>query len=365
MNRRNDLSLERVQSSVSDASAVSVDQLDVYGETSPGGTRHLRAVIADEEDQKAVQDAIEQSQAESPILPRKRAVKLHAHTVHYHEAPDYCKGNTYLVKGYRVELTFADCLRSAFSRNNERSNIWSHAIGFLIFFLLLILVWTPALPWPKGASVEHDPHHRVMFTLFCACVALCCWNSTVYHTFGVLSGKMAFRLLQADYLGIIAQIGGSIMLVIYYAFYCNKDFQILYLTMNAVFSSIGIFATTRKVFFTNEARAMRATVFFLIAASSLVPVFHLFAVVPYAMISHHGLDWPFYCMVSVYLLGIFFFVTCIPERFRPGHFDCCVPSHSYMHICTVVAAGFHFYGCWHLMTYLADRDGFTCRDSYW
>eukprot|EP00762_Andalucia_godoyi_P001464 ANDGO_00292.mRNA.1 Adiponectin receptor protein len=352
----------------SSAMSVSVDTLDVYDEVSPGGTHRLNAYVLGKDDQRHVAQALEDVEQRTPILlhrhgGRPRKVKIHAHTVHYHEAPHYVQGNEFLVRGYRMELSWQQCLQSCFVANNEIPNIWSHFIGFLAFFSLFIWVWTPSFPIP--VSVSTDPQHHILFGVFCLCVSLCCCNSTIYHIFCAMSQQMSFMLLQADYLGILAQIGGSVMLVLFYLFYCNPPFQILYLTLNGIATALGIFATTRKRFYENEARNLRASVFFLVAATSLVPAAHFFAIAPYHILFENGLDWPFYSMVLVYVLGITFFVSRIPERCCPGKFDLCLHSHSYMHCCTVIAAAFHLYGCIKLVTFIDDRDGMSCSKSWW
>lgn len=45
---------------------------------------------------------------------------------------------TFIEKGYRLNYTWQMCLKSLFRAHNETLNMWTHFIGFLIFFGLLI-----------------------------------------------------------------------------------------------------------------------------------------------------------------------------------------------------------------------------------
>ena len=53
------------------------------------------------------------------------------------EVPDHHKEIS-IFGGYRQRLEYKDCLWSIFKLHNETVNIWTHLIGFLIFFLLMV-----------------------------------------------------------------------------------------------------------------------------------------------------------------------------------------------------------------------------------
>ena len=55
------------------------------------------------------------------------------------EVPDHHKEIS-ISGGYRQRLEYKDCLWSIFRLHNETVNIWTHLIGFLIFFSLYALV---------------------------------------------------------------------------------------------------------------------------------------------------------------------------------------------------------------------------------
>ena len=53
------------------------------------------------------------------------------------EVPDHHKEIS-IFGGYRQRLEYKDCLWSIFRLHNETVNIWTHLIGFLIFFSLMV-----------------------------------------------------------------------------------------------------------------------------------------------------------------------------------------------------------------------------------
>ena len=53
------------------------------------------------------------------------------------EVPDHHKEIS-ISDGYRQRLEYKDCLWSIFKIHNETVNIWTHLLGFLIFFSLML-----------------------------------------------------------------------------------------------------------------------------------------------------------------------------------------------------------------------------------
>lgn len=59
--------------------------------------------------------------------------------VSYHELPDYMKENEFILDYYRSEWPILNALLSLFSWHNETINIWTHLLGFVLFFGLTVL----------------------------------------------------------------------------------------------------------------------------------------------------------------------------------------------------------------------------------
>ena len=57
--------------------------------------------------------------------------------LHVHDVPDHHKEISILT-GYRQRLEYSDCMKSIFKLHNETINIWTHLLGFVFFFMLMM-----------------------------------------------------------------------------------------------------------------------------------------------------------------------------------------------------------------------------------
>jgi adiponectin receptor len=294
--------------------------------------------------------------------PRLRPRARHAtriKTVAYHEAPEYLRDNEYLVHGYRPTLSFSDCFHSIFYKTNETFNIHTHLWGAVIFGALTCY----ALffhTWP------HDHiEHRIVFAIFLGCAALCCAFSTAFHVWGAMSERVNFQLLKFDYTGISLLISASILIVVYYLFYCNPFWRTIYCSQIALIMTAGVGFSSWDRFYAVDFRKGRALLFTSMAASGIVPAIHFSVAVGMHDIHQVGAIVPFVLMMMTYLVGVIIYASRVPERWRPGYFDTCFHSHTYMHVCVLVAACFHLIGSVRLYEYMGNRDQFSCSKSAW
>lgn len=289
-----------------------------------------------------------------PSLPAQHHRHHRRRCVRYHEVPLFLRDNEYLLKGYRTSATFWDCVDSLFFRHNETFNIWSHLIGAAIY-LYLVLHINVFHEWAHDAL-----EHRVVFSLFLGSAAMCCIFSTTYHTFGCMNQRVFRVLLKLDYIGISLLIGSSICIVCYYCYYCEPFWQRIYVSLTLFLLAFGSIVSSLDQFYRAEHRVMRATVFFLMGASGIIPIVHLHSTVGIGHFWKEGIAAWFLLMMVSYSIGTVVFAARIPERWSPGYFDRCFHSHTYMHICVLIAAAFHLVGAVRLYHHLHDRDGFTC-----
>jgi adiponectin receptor len=61
------------------------------------------------------------------------------------QVPEYLIFNRYILSGYRVNFSAKDSLLSLFTWHNETLNIWTHVLGFILFFCLF-LAWACYAP---------------------------------------------------------------------------------------------------------------------------------------------------------------------------------------------------------------------------
>ena len=53
------------------------------------------------------------------------------------DVPDHHKEIS-IITGYRQRLEYQDCIKSIFKLHNETVNIWTHLLGFIFFFCLMM-----------------------------------------------------------------------------------------------------------------------------------------------------------------------------------------------------------------------------------
>ncbi|XP_051900330.1 progestin and adipoQ receptor family member 3a isoform X3 [Pristis pectinata] len=148
-----------------------------------------------------------------PVLV-PRGIRLYT----YEQIPSFLKDNPYITDGYRAYLPSKLCLKSLFILSNETVNIWSHLLGFFLFFGLGIYDMTIVLP---EANASRDDYVIYSVCLFCFQVCMLC--SVGYHLFCChRSEKANRRWLALDYAGIAIGILGCYVPAVFYAFYCNE-----------------------------------------------------------------------------------------------------------------------------------------------
>ncbi|XP_045392858.1 progestin and adipoQ receptor family member 3 isoform X2 [Lemur catta] len=149
-----------------------------------------------------------------PVLV-PRGIRLYT----YEQVPGSLRDNPYITDGYRAYLPSRLCLKSLFILSNETVNIWSHLLGFLLFFTLGIYDMTSVLP---SASASREDFVICSICLFCFQVCMLC--SVGYHLFSChRSEKTCRRWMALDYAGISIGILGCYVSGVFYAFYCNND----------------------------------------------------------------------------------------------------------------------------------------------
>ncbi|XP_053108043.1 progestin and adipoQ receptor family member 3 isoform X3 [Hemicordylus capensis] len=150
-----------------------------------------------------------------PVLV-PRGIRLYT----YEQIPVFLKDNPYITDGYRAYLPSRLCLKSLFILSNETVNIWSHLLGFFLFFILGIYDMISVLP---SASASREDFVICSICLFCFQVCMLC--SVGYHLFCChRSEKTSRRWMALDYAGISIGILGCYVSGVFYAFYCNNEF---------------------------------------------------------------------------------------------------------------------------------------------
>eukprot|EP01027_Heterolobosea_sp_BB2_P012443 GEZU01018036.1.p1 GENE.GEZU01018036.1~~GEZU01018036.1.p1 ORF type:complete len:314 (+),score=77.83 GEZU01018036.1:647-1588(+) len=242
--------------------------------------------------------------------------------------------NPFIEYGYRLNFSFGLCCKSLFKIHNETTNIWTHMVGFFLFASLAIYTMF---------FVDLDVKHKTVFLIFLFSAQKCMLFSTLFHLFGCMSPVAFFKLLQLDYAGICALIGGSMLVVIYEGWYCHRQWKWVYLGFATIIVVVGIIACLMKSFYTPSYVGLRTALFVAMAASGIVPTLHLLYHIRFESRELNMIIWPVILQYGVYGIGVAVFAARIPERWFPGKLDLIgVHSHSLMHMFVVTAAFIHY-----------------------
>ncbi|KAL3623972.1 hypothetical protein CASFOL_032788 [Castilleja foliolosa] len=295
----------------------------------------------------------------------------------FHQLPDYMKDNEYILDYYRANWSIKQALFSLFSWHNETLNVWTHLLGFLLFVGLtaahlvdvpqvadLITMITEQFP----SSVESNISKNLSmgpsklldlnqestlqtnisslttnwpFYVFLCGSMFCLLSSSICHLFSCHSHHLNTQLLHIDYVGISVMIITSYFPPMYYIFQCTPHFQILYLTSITTMGICTIFALLSPALSSGKYRSLRAMLFVSMGLFGLVPAVH--ALLLNWNDPRRDLILAYEAgMALSYLIGTGFYVSRIPERWRPGWFDLAGHSHQIFHVLVVIGALAHY-----------------------
>lgn len=172
--------------------------------------------------------------------------------------------------------------------------------------------------------------------------AMCCLIcSSLAHIFSCHSRRFYLFFWRLDYAGISLMIICSFFAPIYYAFSCYPYSRLLYLSSITVVGSLAIFTLLSPALSSGRFRSFRATLFLTMGFSGVIPAAHAVILywdnspqVPVAL----GYE---VVMGLLYAAGSGFYISRIPERWRPGAFDIVGHSHQIFHVFVVAAALTH------------------------
>nr|KYP62977.1 ADIPOR-like receptor CG5315 family [Cajanus cajan] len=127
---------------------------------------------------------------------------------------------------------------------------------------------------------------------------------------------------------------------IYYVFFCNPYIRTLYLTTISVFGVMAIVTLLSPSLSSSRFRSFRATLFLSMGFSGVVPAVH--ALVTHWEHPHVVVALGYELVMAIlYATGAVFYVTRIPERWKPGAFDIAGHSHQIFHFFVVLGALAH------------------------
>ncbi|KZV33981.1 hypothetical protein F511_04206 [Dorcoceras hygrometricum] len=301
----------------------------------------------------------------------------------YEDLPEYLKDNEFVRDHYRCEWPMRDVLRSVFSLHNETLNIWTHLVGFLIFAWLTVVSLTEEttiknftarlfwedIGWFNTTTMNESSRSDALYSdsyarhfsnsplliaskdsssiiplwpwfVFLGGAMVCLIFSTTSHLFSCHSRRFYYFFWRLDYAGISLMIVGSFFAPIYYAFLDLPYWRFLYLSFITSIGILVVITLLAPSLSSGDYRGFRAALFLSMGFSGVIPAAHgvlLYWDHPQVIAS---LVYEI-AMGIMYGLGAMFYVTRIPERWRPGAFDIVGHSHQIFHVFVLAAALTH------------------------
>lgn len=170
---------------------------------------------------------------------------------------------------------------------------------------------------------------------------MCCLAfSALSHLLACDSKRFNLFFWRLDYAGISLMKICSFYAPIYCVFFCNPYIKTFYLTTISVFGVLAIVTLLAPSLSSPRFRPFRASLFLSMGFSGVIPAVH-------ALVSHW--DHPDVVvalgyellMAILYATGAIFYVTRVPERWKPGAFDITGHSHQIFHVFVVLGALAH------------------------
>eukprot|EP00871_Galdieria_phlegrea_P003189 jgi/Galph1/3871/GphlegSOOS_G2517.1 len=202
-------------------------------------------------------------------------------------------------------------------------------------------------------TVVYEHQTAMLPLLLGACACLFC--STIFHMFFNVSERCFKGLSRLDYAGIVFLTVGHSLVGTYYTLYCLPSLARVYYIAISIAGLLTLGVTLYPAFDSPKNRLTRAWVFVSFGTISGLPILHAGWIHGFHHIEYWHHAKYMFLMAGFYLLGALFFATRWPERWSPGKFDLFFNSHNLMHICVLIAAFIHWYGCMESCIYRLHR----------
>jgi adiponectin receptor len=177
---------------------------------------------------------------------------------------------------------------------------------------------------------------RWPFFMFLAGAMFCLLSSCACHLLSCHSHRLNLFLIRLDYTGIAVMIVVSFFPPIYYIFQCDPHWQVVYLSAITAAGVATVYALMSPRLSAARYRTHRALLFVCMGLSGVLPAVNWREPRRNVTLAYEG------AMAVSYLTGTAFYLTRVPERWRPGMFDLARHSHQIFHALVIAGALAHY-----------------------
>lgn len=255
--------------------------------------------------------------------------------LNYEELPEWYKDNQYILTSYRdTGKDYLYYFKSIFKMHNETMNIWSHLIGAMMFIGIGIFS-------NLHFNINQYWSQYVCINMYIGSIFITFLFSSIMHAFYPKNRTLCKNLQKLDYIGINIQIFSSMATFIYYAFYCEKNIQIIYYILILVMGVVNTTITTLTILTEPRYRWLRLSSFISCMIFFIVPIIHRVLLVNKNILEKNSFtEELIYFSISTFtfLVALLIFAFRIPEKCKPGFYDIVFHSHQLFHILTVLGS---------------------------
>ncbi|KAJ3243302.1 Progestin and adipoQ receptor member 3 [Chytriomyces hyalinus] len=274
----------------------------------------------------------------------------------FHQVPRYMQDNKDIHRWYRCGYSYQENWISLFHLHNETFNIWIHYIGCALFVGVAVHAvfihprldpltrLIPFAPIPVNSFTSTD---RYILAGHAIASAFTFVTSGVFHMH--LSHSFDAYVFYGcwDYSGISATVAGTGVSTSIYLLACEEAwFRRCTLAGVIAVNLVGVLGPMFKFWPTAEFRPYRAAIYVSSAAVTFLPVFLHVGMNGWSAVPawDKNVAVPFFSASLIsYAVGVFIYVSRVPERILPGKFDLYFASHQLWHFAAVLASFLHFY----------------------